>query len=110
MNSARGWTEMAESYGGAEAMWTNKLELRMQAAPRVLWAVAFVDVTGIWNTPQDIFPLSSRSFLSSFGVGLRLTTPWVPLRVYVVRGFQTGMSAAPANEQLFVLTLGGEVF
>jgi outer membrane protein insertion porin family len=109
LNSVRGWTDKAGTYG-AEAMWNNKLELRMQVAASVLWAVAFVDATGVWNTPEDIFPLSSSAFLCSFGVGLRLTTPWIPLRAYVVKGFRAGAGAAAADEQLFLLTLGGEVF
>jgi outer membrane protein assembly factor BamA len=109
MNSARGWVEKTGTYG-AEAMWNSKLELRLQIARKVLWAVAFVDATGIWNTPADIFPFSPNAFLYSFGAGLRLTTPWIPLRAYVVKGFQVGAGAAPADAQLFVLTLGGEVF
>jgi outer membrane protein insertion porin family len=109
VNSARGWSEKAAALG-SEAIWNNKLELRMLLARNFLWVVAFVDSTGIWNTPGDIFPLSPNAFLYSFGAGLRLTTPLIPLRAYIVKGFPLGNGAVRWDEQQFVLTLGGEVF
>jgi outer membrane protein insertion porin family len=85
MMVARGWP--TRTYG--EAMWDNWLEIRMPIVEQYLWFDLFFSMTGFW---QDFSKLSSMhidDYLFSFGGGLRLTIPGLPIGFYLAKRFKT---------------------
>ncbi|MGO9309899.1 MAG: BamA/TamA family outer membrane protein, partial [Spirochaetia bacterium] len=124
MTVARGWGTM---YG--DALWDNKLELRMPIAKEVLWLVGFVDAAGLWDQPFGATPpatsidtMSLNDFFMSTGFGIRFSIPQFPIRLYLARDFQIRDGSwvwrpiSPGDIVLgsfnfrFVISLGGNVF
>jgi outer membrane protein insertion porin family len=83
MSTARGW---GQSTG--QALWDNKLEIRMPIAKEALWVVGFFDAAALWRTPSEMLNADIGQFLFSFGVGLRFTITQFPIRIYLGKRFQ----------------------
>jgi hypothetical protein len=65
------------------ALWDNKLELRIPIGP--VWMIAFADAAALWEQP---FQAPFGDLLhGSFGLGARLSSPSFPIRAYIARGF-----------------------
>ncbi|HET6487031.1 MAG TPA: BamA/TamA family outer membrane protein, partial [Spirochaetia bacterium] len=129
MNVGRGWGLM---YG--DALWDNKLELRMPIIKEAIWLVGFFDAAGIWDEPWKMGPgdiattfttMNLQQFYFSVGAGIRFSIPQFPIRLYLAWPFQinpanpggwivprTGFSGINlGNVTLgFVISLGGNVF
>ncbi len=127
MTVGRGW-KLASGYGNA--MWDNKLELRMPMAKDAVWLVGFLDgavalaaALGFaqpGETSMDMMTLDQ--FYFSTGFGIRFTIPQFPIRLYLAKGFQfkngsfTWKPLAPGDLAIgnfnfsFVISLGGNVF
>ncbi|HET6451536.1 MAG TPA: outer membrane protein assembly factor BamA, partial [Spirochaetia bacterium] len=93
MTVGRGWRFVGGGYG--DALWDNKLELRMPLSKEVVWLVGFLDAAGLWEQPYGATPpatsldhMSLNQFYMSTGFGLRFTIPQFPIRLYLAKGFQ----------------------
>jgi outer membrane protein insertion porin family len=129
MTVGRGWSNL---YTYGNALWDNKLELRMPIVKEAIWLVGFFDMAALWDAPEDINfnpdPTTELSPLRfSLGFGVRFTIPQFPIRLYFSKEFQI-MNTAPGTqtpqwqvvwkdpEQIpaiglsFVISLGGDVF
>ena len=125
MTVGRGWRQM---YGNA--LWDNKLEVRMPIAKDALWFVGFLDAAGLWDQPFNAVPPSTSmnnanlgQLFFSTGFGIRFTIPQFPIRLYLAKGFQYhngsgfawkpqtagDLGAFPYNFS-FVISLGGNTF
>jgi outer membrane protein insertion porin family len=125
MTVGRGWRQM---YGNA--LWDNKLELRMPIIKEALWLVGFFDAAALWDQPfgaaapaTSLDRMSIDQFFFSLGLGVRFTIPQFPIRLYLAKGFQVKPSD-PAGPLIwkkgdlsiggfsfgFVISLGGDVF
>jgi len=124
MTVGRGWRQM---YGNA--LWDNKVELRMPIAKDALWLVGFLDAAGLWDQPFGATPPSTSmdyanlgQLYFSTGFGIRFTIPQFPIRLYLAKGFQfkngqlawkppsAGDLAIGSFNFSFVISLGGNVF
>jgi outer membrane protein insertion porin family len=115
MSVARGW---GLSYG--QALWDNKLELRMPIAKDVLWAVTFLDYAALWRTPAEIPTINLDQFLGTMGLGLRFTITQFPIRLYLGKKFQiqdgqwlwrNGDLGDPNGFNFnFIVSFGGDLF
>jgi outer membrane protein insertion porin family len=83
MNIGRGW---GQRFG--EALWDNKLELRVPISKEYFWAAAYFDAVGIWQHPSDLLAMNVNQFYFSFGLGLQLAIPQFPIRIYLGKEFQ----------------------
>jgi outer membrane protein insertion porin family len=119
MTVARGWSNL---YTYGNALWDNKVELRMPIVKEAILLVGFFDMAALWDAPKDISfqadPTGLLPFLFSFGFGVRFTIPQFPIRLYFSKGFRisNGQVVWKDPEQLpaiglsFVISLGGDVF
>jgi outer membrane protein insertion porin family len=128
MTVGRGWREM---YGNA--LWDNKVELRMPIVKEAVWFVTFLDIAGLWDQPWYGAPpsatdpttsfnnMSLDQFYFSVGAGLRFSIPQFPIRLYLAQGFKynstsgtwslkTGDFSVGSLSLNFVISLGGNVF
>jgi outer membrane protein insertion porin family len=121
----RGWKQM---YGNA--LWDNKLELRMPILKDSLWFVSFLDVAGLWDQPfnaptgeTSFGAMTIDQFYFSLGAGIRFAIPQFPIRLYLAKGFKVGQDGSitwksKSTSDLaigdfsfaFVISLGGNVF
>ena len=124
MTVGRGWRQM---YG--DALWDNKVELRMPIAKDALWLVGFFDAAGLWDQPfgatapaTSFDKMTLDQIFFSTGFGIRFTIPQFPIRLYLAKGFQIkngvvvwkplspGDLAIGKFNFSFVISLGGNVF
>jgi outer membrane protein insertion porin family len=90
-NEGRGWqhpSQFGSLYavrGRAELNYS--LEYRYPIQERLLWALAFFDISDIYSTPED-FVIDFKDFYYSFGFGMSLVIPGFPIRVYLARRFK----------------------
>jgi outer membrane protein insertion porin family len=111
MSVGRGWRVL---YGNA--LWDNKLELRMPLARDYIWFVGFFDVAALWPDPSLIGG-NLNNYYFSYGIGLRFVIPQFPIRIYLARLFKIDNSGnvtyQPGDFSLggwglkFVISLGG---
>ncbi|HTZ50769.1 MAG TPA: outer membrane protein assembly factor BamA [Spirochaetia bacterium] len=126
MTVGRGW-RLVSGYGNA--LFDNKLEVRMPISKDILWLVGFLDAAALFDQPFGaIAPATSldsmnlNNFYFSSGFGIRFTIPQFPIRLYLAKGFQVKNGSIvpkpPATGDLaignfnfsFVISLGGNVF
>jgi outer membrane protein insertion porin family len=125
MTVGRGWSQL---YVYGNALWDNKLELRMPIVKEAVWLTGFFDAAALldepWrsltNTPgTSLDSLSIEDFLFSYGFGVRFSIPQFPLRFYLAKGFQVRNGQVVwQNGSLnlggwtvnFVISLGGDTF
>ena len=112
---ARGWNPVPDG----EALWDNKVELRVPIDPRIIWGVAFLDAAVLWTDRADIGRTILDDVRFSVGFGLRFAVPQLPLRLYLARPFKfTDGRLGDAGDQTpgplgglnLVLGLGGDTF
>jgi outer membrane protein assembly factor BamA len=113
----RGWDDTSQ-YG--DALWDNKLELRMAVVQNVCWLVSFFDAAALFDEPFNAEPpatslstMSIDQFRFSIGLGVRLTFPHVPIRLYLSKGFRITdrqLVWRGGNQLGFVIAPGGDVF
>jgi outer membrane protein insertion porin family len=86
MFTGRGWTEKWNVRG--LALWENWAEIRMPIVPGMLALDLFFDAAAVKQTPAALFTqLQGADMLYSFGGGLRITLPNLPLRLMLGKGF-----------------------
>ena len=126
MTVGRGW-RLVSGYGNA--LFDNKIELRMPLAKDIVWLVGFLDAAALFDEPFAAVPPSTsletmnlNNFYFSSGFGIRFTIPQFPIRLYLAKGFQVKngsvVSKPPSLGDLsigsfnfsFVISLGGNVF
>ncbi len=81
MFNGRGWTRAHKNADGkGQAMWSNSLELRFPVAQNILGVDAFFDAVAIKSDVKTMFTdLSIEDFYFSFGPGIRVLMPQLPL-------------------------------
>lgn len=84
MTMARGWDRV---YDG-QALWDNWAELRIPIMAKYIWWDFFYSATGIWPEMESFKKIDKNDFLFSFGGGLRLTIPGLPIGFYFVKRYQ----------------------
>jgi outer membrane protein insertion porin family len=83
----RGWTSEYR-YRGL-ALWENWAELRIPIAPGILAWDFFFDAAGVKDTPRRFFTAFNISDMRfSFGGGIRITLPQMPLRFSLAKRFR----------------------
>ncbi len=112
----RGWEPVLDG----EALWDNKLELRVPIDPQIIWGVVFLDAALLWDDRGAIGNTSLDDVHFSAGFGLRFAVPQLPLRLYLAKpfAFQDGrlgdppgtQSSGPLGGMNLVLGLGGDTF
>lgn len=112
----RGWEPVLDG----EALWDNKVELRVPIDPQILWGVLFLDAAVLWTDRGAIGATSLDDVHFSAGFGLRFAVPQLPLRLYLAKpfAFQNGrlgdppgsQNAGPLGGMNLVLGLGGDTF
>lgn len=112
---ARGWNRVIDG----EALWDNKVELRVPIDPRIIWGVAFLDAALLWPDRAAIGRTSLEDVRFSAGFGLRFAVPQLPLRLYLAKPFAVrdggladppGQTAGQLGGMTLVLGLGGDTF
>lgn len=112
---ARGWEPVPDG----EALWDNKVELRVPIDPQIIWGVAFLDAAVLWTDRGAIGRTGLDDVRFSAGFGLRFAIPQLPLRLYLARPFKftngrlgdpAGQAAGPLGGLNLVLGLGGDTF
>ncbi len=113
---ARGWNPVPDG----EALWDNKVELRVPIDPRIIWGVAFLDAAVLWTDRAEIGRTGLDDVRFSAGFGLRFAVPQLPLRLYLARPFKftngrlgdpgAQQAAGPLGGLNLVLGLGGDTF
>lgn len=115
MNVARGWPLIKEQ----EAVWDNRLELRIPIAEQFLWWTFFFDAAASWNKLEFMSDTSIEDFYFSLGGGIRFTIPQFPIRLYMAQRFQIedgklhwidGNMPFFGLRLDFVISLGGDTF
>ena len=84
MTIARGWPRQ---YGG-RVLWNNWLELRLPIAEQYVWWDFFFSTVGIWPEHSDFAGMTINDFLFTFGGGIRLTIPGLPIGLYLAKRFK----------------------
>jgi outer membrane protein insertion porin family len=126
MTVGRGW-RLVSGYGNA--LFDNKIELRMPISKDILWLVGFLDAAALFDEPFGAIPPSTsldmmnlNNFYFSTGFGVRFTIPQFPIRLYLAKGFQVKNGSVVAKPPglgdlaignfnfSFVISLGGNVF
>ncbi|HVO39011.1 MAG TPA: outer membrane protein assembly factor BamA [Spirochaetia bacterium] len=87
MTVGRGWRVL---YGNA--LWDNKVELRMPIARDYVWAVGFFDAAALWPDSSFITQGTLDNYYFSLGFGLRFVIPQFPIRLYFAKGFKIDQS------------------
>ncbi len=82
MTVGRGWRVL---YGNA--LWDNKLELRMPIAKDYVWLAGFFDAAALWPD-VSLIGGNLNNYYFSYGLGLRFVIPQFPIRVYLARDFK----------------------
>ncbi|MGA2612656.1 MAG: outer membrane protein assembly factor BamA [Spirochaetia bacterium] len=111
MTVGRGWRVL---YGNA--LWDNKLELRMPLAKDYVWLVGFFDAAALWPD-VNLIGGNLNNYYFSYGLGFRFVIPQFPIRVYLARDFkvdnQGNVTYQPGDFSIgswglkFVISLGG---
>ena len=113
--TARGWEPVPDG----EALWDNKVELRVPIDPQIIWGVAFLDAAVLWTDREAIGDTGLDDVRFSAGFGLRFAVPQLPLRLYLARPFKftngrlgdpLDQAAGPLGGLNLVLGLGGDTF
>ncbi|MBN2442242.1 MAG: outer membrane protein assembly factor BamA [Spirochaetales bacterium] len=84
MNTGRGWDAMWDG----ESLFDFSIEFRHPIARNILWWTWFFDGAALYTTRDDIWNMDLNNFYFSFGAGLRLTMPGLPLRLYIAQRFR----------------------
>lgn len=112
---ARGWNREVDG----EALWDNKVELRVPIDPQIIWGVLFLDAALLWTDRAAIARTSLEDVRFSAGFGLRFAVPQLPLRLYLAKPFAVrdggladpaGQTAGQLGGMTLVLGLGGDTF
>ena len=112
----RGWKPVLDG----EALWDNKVEMRVPIDPQIIWGVLFLDAALLWTERAAIGRTRLDDVHFSAGFGLRFAVPQLPLRLYLAKpfAFQDGrlgdppgtQSSGPLGGMNLVLGLGGDTF
>ncbi len=84
MNTGRGWSPQWDG----EAMLEFAAELRHPLLKQMIWFTWFFDAVALLTDYNAFQTLDGEDFLMSFGFGLRLTIPGLPIRLYFVQPFK----------------------
>ncbi|MBR5647177.1 MAG: outer membrane protein assembly factor BamA [Treponema sp.] len=108
MFNGRGWVELyRNSAAKGQAMWSTNLEIRVPIVPNILGVDIFHDMVVIKPTIQDMFTsIKPEDFYFSFGPGLRLLIPQLPLHfMFTFRyHYDNGSLKMADNPYQFVLS------
>jgi outer membrane protein insertion porin family len=84
MSIARGW----EPVWDGESLVDFSMELRHPIVKTMLWWSWFFDAAALYTERNNILEMTVDNYFFSFGGGLRLTIPGLPLRFYVAQRFK----------------------
>lgn len=90
MYEMRGWMGLSKR---AESKLFLSTELRFQIFQEV-WGTVFADLGNLWGRYEDWAPWKSDGYIYSFGVGVQINIPMIPIRFYMAR---KGMFNNPAG-------------
>lgn len=77
----RGWQNYAK-YGEAKVFYSS--ELRFQIYGQELWGLLFADLGNLWGSHES-WSFDSYGYLYSFGIGVKINIPQLPIRLYLAR-------------------------
>lgn len=118
MINGRGWATTSSGY----SFWSNTLEVRVPIVEQLLWFDLFADAFVFTGEKDRVFskPLSLDQFQMSFGGGLRISNPQLPISIYFAKPFrfqengevawQKGDGILGGWDLKFVFALGVETF
>lgn len=77
----RGWLGLSLR---AESKMFLSTELRFQIFQE-LWGSIFADMGNLWGSYRNWAPWQAEGYLYSFGIGLQVNIPMIPIRIYMAR-------------------------
>lgn len=80
---ARGWPSVS-----GMALWNTWMELRMPILEQYIWWDFFFSGATVWASLEDIPNTLIDNFMFTFGGGLRLTIPGLPIGFYFAKRFK----------------------
>lgn len=89
MTAGRGWRPTVNLQNGFAA-WTNSFELRLPAVENFLWFDIYLDSFVFRQQGISLFPIETQDWYFSYGFGLRITNPQLPLGFYLGKPFRLG--------------------
>ncbi|MBN2738656.1 MAG: outer membrane protein assembly factor BamA [Spirochaetales bacterium] len=84
MSTARGWSPVWDG----ESMLDFSVELRHPLIKEYIWWTWFFDGAALWPDREDIASMKLDDFYFSFGGGIKLSIPGIPLRLYLAQRFK----------------------
>ncbi len=60
-------------------------ELRFQIYGKELWGAFFYDMGNVWGNYYEVAPFNPVGYIYSFGVGIKINIPMIPIRFYLAR-------------------------
>ncbi len=103
--NGRGWSDVYKSATGL-VMLSNKIELRMPIVPGIIGIDGFWDAAAVKPKVQDLGNLKFDDFYFSFGPGIRLLVPQIPLHLMFAWRYrvENGVPKFANNPFQFVLS------
>ncbi len=98
----RGWLGAASGYGNSKFYFSSELRFPIYDP---IWGVFFYDMGNLWATYNGWAPFEPEGYRFSFGLGVQINIPMLPIRFYLARrGFYD------MYENRFRLTKGDGLF
>ncbi len=92
----------ATGYGNSKAYYSSELRFPIYDP---IWGVFFYDIGNVWANYSDYAPFTPENYKFSFGLGVQINIPMLPIRFYLARrGFYD------PNQQRFRLTKSDGLF
>ncbi len=87
MTAGRGWRPTSSLQNGTSS-WSINFEFRMPVVESLLWFDTFFDIFSIKHESTPLLPLSLQDLYLSYGFGLRVTNPQLPIGLYLAKTFR----------------------
>jgi outer membrane protein assembly factor BamA len=82
----RGWQGISGLISGGSKIYYSG-ELRFQIYQDAVWGTFFTDLGNLWPTYNGFSPFNPNGYIGSFGAGIIINIPGIPIRFYMARRF-----------------------
>lgn len=106
--NGRGWNDYSRIARG-QVMFSNKLELRVPIVPSIVGINGFFDAVAVKKTFKDLKTLEIEDFYFSYGPGIRILMPQMPLHFLFAWRFRVSDGAPKFDAEPFMFVLSFNV-
>ena len=106
--NGRGWNDYTRIARG-QVMFSNKLELRVPIVPSIVGINGFFDAVAVKKTFKDLQTLEIEDFYFSYGPGIRILMPQMPLHFLFAWRFRVSDGAPKFDAEPFMFVLSFNV-